>query len=335
MAERKRFEGEGATDYIGTARAMLAMLKHSMLASRLMQHSQTVVLGDGVQITVSSVFGQDTIDIHAPKEMEAVVARQIDQAELTRLARLEDPAFDPSMPVLIKATIDEKVSVQGGGGVLTFRKPGPITGGTPGSGGVVIGGMRTPKSSSNTSYPVYWSKATGVVELGTGAGSIGMVLGLSSDGTLAVGYIEIGGNRKATCWRTPTSARSQPAVVGPHAGYSEARTVSGDNAKVYGFSTGANNVDGGFQWDGQDGHTFAIYSPVPSRQNGGGSYVISADGTVRAEQGRYQVNGGAWTDWAPASSTDNYSALCVTTTAATGGTSGTPTTLTTTVAFSG
>lgn len=61
----KRLDGDAALPYMGYARVLLGQLKNAMQFSKLLQGSRSVVVADGTQIKVQSIFGQDFIDIIA------------------------------------------------------------------------------------------------------------------------------------------------------------------------------------------------------------------------------------------------------------------------------
>lgn len=65
---RKRLSDEPASTspHIGYARVLLGMLKEFMRFNKLQQLSWTKDYPGGVRITVSSIFGQDTVDIQVP-----------------------------------------------------------------------------------------------------------------------------------------------------------------------------------------------------------------------------------------------------------------------------
>lgn len=87
-------DAEGAAPYVGQARVLLGQLKTQLLSAGLAQGARSVVLEDGAAIRVSTVHGQDAINI-TPVAPAAAAAPQpeipkpeIPQRELTPRKRL-------------------------------------------------------------------------------------------------------------------------------------------------------------------------------------------------------------------------------------------------------
>jgi hypothetical protein len=67
---RKQLSDDEAAPYMGSARVLLGELKNKMSYSNLSQLKMTKDYPNGVSITVSSIFGQDTIQINAPVDVK-------------------------------------------------------------------------------------------------------------------------------------------------------------------------------------------------------------------------------------------------------------------------
>lgn len=296
MAERKRFSGdrEAAFDYIGLGRTLLDALKQGMRMNGLQQLSRTVRLQNGVQITVSSVYGQDNVDISAPPELQDEISAQIEQADHRDELLPAEPVVQDTPRVLGIGTAEKVTPVENI--TLTISRPMIYIGGTCVSG------------------PAYWTSDSGLHALSEGGfsgGRYGQVLALSPDGAIAVGSLEIydphinhnldnpytgasgppyGWIARIAVWRSGYYNTGNPDIGPWVSGDPASRAVgtSADKSQIWVDVGGA-----GGRWDGKSFSTIQFSGRAADAPPG----PISADGRVRVSGNKYSLDNGPWVEW--------------------------------------
>jgi hypothetical protein len=299
---RKTFSGDRMTalDYIGEAQLQLGILKNLMSFNRLNTLSQTFSYPGGVRITVSSVFGQDSIAIDAPPRTAQGIA---DQAQLTAQRKTGGGKLKITRP---QDTVHST-------GVVTLtitRHTSPL---------IYIGGG---KSAGNT--PAYWSSAGGWAPRGIRENhgeSIGVIYALSPDGIHSAGSIFVYDNQinPATinpingsggkpfgliemCCHWPNDQDANLAYCNfSNPVYS--RSMQVDNS---GNCKGIVGGGGGFKWNGQGYFNVPLTTgqPIPPAAS-----KTSADGRVVVNGAYYTLDGGPPIAWAPID--QGYFGTCV------------------------
>lgn len=229
MVERKRFAGDGAQDYLGIGRNLLTQLKAAMRLNGLKVLTRTVDLPGGARITVGSMFGQDSVNILVPPELEAQVRAEMeaaaeaaarrepimgqlfDQVKFTSSVRLTitGPLVnDPSLPPLPPYTggggiegsteqsfgLNDQVSARGSLTItLTTTTQAYVPPPPPALPSIYIAGYksRTVLGTEQRSAFV-WNDIDGMRDLGTNAlESLASVAAISKNGNWAAGSVAV------------------------------------------------------------------------------------------------------------------------------------------------
>lgn len=224
MVVRKSFSGdrEAAVELLGIGKNLLAQLRLSMQLNKLMVGQRTIDLDGGVRITVSSVFGQDEITIHAPPETavplidEALDAANRDPEFLQREATNADVLTVGdvlTLTITVYDNIDINPGTGSGGGtndivivnssvrltIVTTTYP-PVYVPPPKPPEIFIGGYKHFGASSGLpdghNEPFVWDDVRGLRMLGLRSTlfrdeSSGEVLGISADGQVPVGSVAV------------------------------------------------------------------------------------------------------------------------------------------------
>lgn len=166
---RKRLSGQEAAPYMGMARTLLGGMKNRMQLGGLQQLKQTINLPNGTEITVSSIFGNDTVQIFVPVPVSAPVKRLRQHRKDSRgylvagAGQLGCFYYDSLVgkPVMLPP---QALSV------TCISKTGVLT----------IGGATT------DGKPYLWTAATGLVAISQLQGKVDAI---SDDGSIASGTI--------------------------------------------------------------------------------------------------------------------------------------------------
>lgn len=300
MAERKRYDDAGA-EYIGIARGLLAQLKVSMSFNKLMALSRTADLPGGVRIVVSSVFGQDTIAIHAPETMREQVVAAVEEDRQVQARR---PAEKREVPVTVKPKFDDIIETFDACSVnisTDTSTTAPVTTALR----IFIAGV-----AADPSRPAFWTSEIGYGQLGLRNNERnGVINAFSPDGKWQIGSVEI------------YDGNPDPSMTNPFNGQTTARgwiqrayvwkSGFGNNGNPIGWVTGdpysrATNMEGTavvgdtaggkFTWNGEfNGRRNVIGGAAPPTMIS----PTSKDGRVRISGNKYSLDGGPWTAWGP------------------------------------
>lgn len=297
MAERKQFSGErgAAFDYLGLGRALLDGLKQGMRMNGLQQLSRTVRLQNGVQVTVSSVFGQDSVMIDAPPELREEVEDQIEEAQRREIL-LPSETAQPSASQMLGIATSEKV-----------QSPDTVM--------LIIPRMSIYIGGTCISGPAYWTSDSGLHALSEGGfstgGKYGRVLALSPDGTIAVGALQIydptvnpatinpidgsGGKpygyiERIAVWRSGYYNTGSPDIGPWKSGDPSSLAVGTSDDKSYIWV----DVGGkGGRWDGTKWGAIQFSGRSADKPPG----TTSSDGRVVVSGNKYRLDNGSWIEW--------------------------------------
>lgn len=268
---RRRLSGKEAAPYMGFARSLLGTMKQQMQYANLQQLSWQKTLANGVQIVVSSIFGQDEIHINVPtptpilaqartkKLLVKSKSSKLDIYYLTPYSKglwqwvedgsLKNVISDEVMKVLDLSsnanfatglTADASPRVWTGGTSTYMPKdmPSPIDG-IDYQGSLVISNDGSVIAGSSNESVFVWHADTGVQYLGLPAGSV--VSDISADGKYITGNAT-GGISQAYRW----SLKKGLELIGSMTAFS----ISSDGNTIVGY--GSNNKSG--VWTPQKGY---------------------------------------------------------------------------------
>lgn len=231
MAERKRINGPGGADYVGIARNLLAQLKQSMKLNNLKVLQRGIDLPGGVRVLVSSVFGDDTITIQAPPDIEAAIAEAVafeSAVQMQRPEQLREPL------IVVTVQLEDFVLTSDSANVSfdtasTLSTPPPR---------VWVAGVTGSQAAYSTPSLGY-----GLIPVRSGFERNPTIVAISSDGAWYAGSIDTfnsnisvltqqayGWVRKGCIWKGPNNyatvfGDSQPQYTGAVTGFISSRLV--------------------------------------------------------------------------------------------------------------
>lgn len=285
---RRRLSGKEADPYIGQARKILGEMKSVMRLGNIKQLQWTKELQNGVRIMVSSIFGQDEVNIFVPNivmpQLLPVLDRKI--IELENVFIVGSSKNKDGIAHAFRWTEQEGMIDLG---ALNAASVGYASEATAVSedGSVVVGFS---KAGANNAYHAFiWNKKDGMVDLGT-LGTESYAYGVSADGKIVVGMTTISTVApyyfRPFRWTKETGMVSL-GVMSPVLFWTDsfgeeqmrdayAYGISADGKTIVGESRNWNDDYFAYRWTAETG---MVYIGVTGG-NSSTAYAANADGTV-------------------------------------------------------
>lgn len=305
---RRRLSGKEADPYIGLARKILGEMKNIMRLGGIKQLNWTKDFQNGVRIMVSSIFGQDEINISVPLYVPLLTTEEKEESFTSSIFKItgsymlggvrqafiwsdgvmkviatgfqpHNISMDGETTIGLRSTVSGALKWTEAEGLTVLNAPG-FAGGWATSvawDGSIIGGFGRGVGQDFQAYR--WDNEGAATSLGVGTYSESQAWGMSADGTVIVGHTShpTTFDTQAFYW---TADEGMVALGKTHSGDSYARRCSSDGSVIVGYAYSYTDVIYGAEacyWDMATGIHYlgAMPGHYTSRAND-----ISADGRV-------------------------------------------------------
>ncbi len=277
---RQRLDGDtaAAQRLNSIARTQLGILKELMAFGGLQQLSRTVRLGDGTEIFVQSVFGQDTMRITPP--VTAVEVSGAEEAITQQTAYVYVAGFGYDAAKAGYRAYRWKVSVTGGGllseddlGISVFNGSQSLA--MSDAGDVVVVNTTDPLMGVNRVFR--WTAASGPIDLLANTPSSGLSISSDASCVLVHDVDALSGVSGMYRW---TAASGFIRLVGTDVFTYSAPKISSDGKSA--VVIGNDSISGSdyvYYWT-ESGGTVALSPNAPITVNSGIESFLSGDGST-------------------------------------------------------